>query len=201
MESRVSAVERKKADKRRRLLDAALRLFAERGFHGTAVPLVAKEAGVSPGSVYRFFESKEALVNAVFQQSKRALGAALADVDLSRPSKATFDELWARLLRFAREQPTAFHFLELQDHAPYLDEDSKSLELTVLAPIAAACSELQRSGELDDRVSVEVVLAFVWGAFVGLFKAERHGYLTLDDSQVAQARDACFHAFKRQETP
>src|SRR6185503_5568621 len=48
-------------DKRRRMLDAALTAFAERGYHGVAVPEVAAAAGVSTGTIYVYFESKEAL--------------------------------------------------------------------------------------------------------------------------------------------
>ena len=43
-------------------------LFTERGFHGTAMPLVAERAGVAAGTIYRYFDSKEALVDAVFQK-------------------------------------------------------------------------------------------------------------------------------------
>ncbi|HMR77568.1 MAG TPA: TetR/AcrR family transcriptional regulator [Polyangiaceae bacterium] len=191
----LSKIEQKKADKRRRLLEAALELFAERGFHGTAVPLVAERAGISAGSVYRFFESKEALVNAVFRDAKTRLASALSDLQLDEDPKRTFDDLCARLVRFAREDPTAFHFLELQDHAPYLDDESRALEMQVLTPIAAACAELQRRGTFRADVPMDVVLACIWGAFVGLFKAERHGYLSLDEARVHQARDACFNAF------
>jgi len=45
-------------DKQRQILDAALGLFAERGFHGTRVPLVAEAAGVATGTIYHYFDSK-----------------------------------------------------------------------------------------------------------------------------------------------
>ena len=59
-------------DKRDRILDAALSAFAERGFHGTPVPLIAERAQVGAGTIYRYFESKEALVNALYRRSKLA---------------------------------------------------------------------------------------------------------------------------------
>jgi AcrR family transcriptional regulator len=42
-------------DKREAILGAALELFAERGFHGTAVPQIADKAGVGAGTIYRYF--------------------------------------------------------------------------------------------------------------------------------------------------
>ena len=62
-----------RADKREAILDAALDLFAQRGFHGTAVPAVAERARVGAGTIYRYFASKEALVNAVYQRHKSAV--------------------------------------------------------------------------------------------------------------------------------
>src|SRR5687768_18439975 len=66
-------------DKRRRILDAALRVFAERGYHGTAVPEVATAARVGTGTLYRYFATKEALVNEVYRDAKARLRAALID--------------------------------------------------------------------------------------------------------------------------
>ena len=51
------------------ILKSALHLFAERGYFGTAVPDVAQLANVGTGTIYRYFENKEALVNAVLLHS------------------------------------------------------------------------------------------------------------------------------------
>src|SRR6185503_418939 len=58
-------------DKREAIMTAALELFVERGFFGTAVPEIADKAGVGAGTIYRYFESKEALVNELYRQEKR----------------------------------------------------------------------------------------------------------------------------------
>src|SRR5690349_13359187 len=58
---------------RRAVLDAALALFAERGYAGTTIPDVMAKASVGAGSLYRLFPSKEALANEVFREAKRRL--------------------------------------------------------------------------------------------------------------------------------
>jgi AcrR family transcriptional regulator len=181
-------------DKRRKMLDAALSAFAERGYHGVAVPEVAAAARVSTGTVYVYFASKEALVNEVYRDAKLRLKAALLDglpdVDPDRDGgQAWFGELWRRLGAFARREPEAFRFLEMQDHTPYLDAASRKLELAVLAPLWLA------GNRLHARVGgppVDVAIALLWGAFVGLVKASRLGYLALDDRKLAQAGAACW---------
>jgi AcrR family transcriptional regulator len=179
-----------------RVIEAALELFAERGYHGTTIPTVMERAEIGAGSLYRLFESKEALVNAVFRDAKRRLEAALRDgLGMDGEPRALFDELWRRLAKFAEDEPVAFRFLELQDHTPYLDGASRQQELAVLAPIALGCMDLQRRGVFRDDVTPDVIIAFIWGAFVGLVKAQRLGYLKLAPAQIEAARDACWRAF------
>jgi TetR/AcrR family transcriptional regulator, repressor of fatR-cypB operon len=182
-------------DKRRRILNAALLVFAERGFHGTSVPEIATSAGVGAGTLYRYFAHKDALVNEVYRDAKQRLRAAVlegvASPDPYRPGDAErwFGELWQRLARFAASEPDAFRFLEMQDHVPYLDAESRQLELSVLAPLVAAGHRLR---DRAARAPVEVVIALLWGAFVGLVKASRLGYLALDDQRLAVAGAACW---------
>jgi AcrR family transcriptional regulator len=170
-------------------------VFAEHGLHGTPVPPIAAEAGVGVGTLYRYFDSKETLINAVFRDSKHRLKERLlSDLDLLHPSRSLFDNLWARLTAFAREEPDAFHFLEMQDHHSYLDPESRHQEQALLIPLGMMVVIGQRTGLLNDIMKPDLAIALFWGAFVGVFKAERLGYLTLDDDDLTRARDACWLA-------
>ena len=183
------------------ILEAALALFAERGYHGTSIPAVLEQAGVGASSLYRLFDGKEALVNAVFRDAKGRLAQALtAGLDPNAEPRALFDAFWARLADFSAREPLAFRFLELQDHTPYLDGASRQQELSVLAPIALACMDLQRRGVFRAEPSPDVIIATIWGAFVGLVKASRLGYLPLDAARLDAARDACWRAFAAEKT-
>lgn len=186
-------------DKRRRILDAGLRVFAARGYEGTSVPDVAAAAEVATGTLYHYFRDKEAIVNEVYRDAKLRLRAALLDglpeLDAYRLDEAErwFGELWSRLAAFAGAEPDAFRFLEMQDHTPYLDPKSREVELSVLAPLWMAGRSLQhRLRGAGERAPVDVLIALLWGAFVGLVKASRLGYVKLDANSLAHARDACW---------
>ena len=147
-------------------------------------------------------------MNAVFRDAKRRLGAALAgaltpeggrDADAGASARAAFDGLWERLSRFADAEPLAFRFLELQDHARYLDGESRQLELTVLAPLLLSCLDLQRRGVFRSELGADAAMALVWGAFVGLVKAERLGYVRRAAGTDRAARDACWRALASDE--
>ena len=78
-------------DKGEAILAAALDLFVERGFHGTSVPSVAERAGVAAGTIYHYFASKEALVNALFKRWKGEISTrVISEFPFERPVREQF---------------------------------------------------------------------------------------------------------------
>jgi AcrR family transcriptional regulator len=69
------------ADKRRQILDAAIRVFATRGFHACRVSDVADEAGVAYGLVYHYFGSKEEILNTLFTERWQIMLDAISEID------------------------------------------------------------------------------------------------------------------------
>jgi TetR/AcrR family fatty acid metabolism transcriptional regulator len=68
-------------DKRRQILDAAIRVFARQGFHATRVSDIADEAGVAYGLVYHYFKSKDEVLNELFVERWSLLLAAIEEAD------------------------------------------------------------------------------------------------------------------------
>jgi TetR/AcrR family transcriptional regulator, fatty acid metabolism regulator protein len=73
-------------DKRRQILDAAVRVFAHQGFHSTRVSDIADEAGVAYGLVYHYFKSKDEVLNELFSERWSLLLAAIEETDREGPS-------------------------------------------------------------------------------------------------------------------
>ena len=69
------------ADKRRLILDAAVRVFARQGFHTCRVSDIADEAGVAYGLVYHYFDSKDEILDTLFLERWDMLLRAIAEVD------------------------------------------------------------------------------------------------------------------------
>ncbi len=70
-------------DKRRVILEAAVRVFARQGFHTCRVSDIADEAGVAYGLVYHYFTSKEEILDTLFLERWDVMLAAIAEVDAS----------------------------------------------------------------------------------------------------------------------
>ncbi|WP_150304789.1 TetR/AcrR family transcriptional regulator [Pseudomonas saliphila] len=180
-------------DKRSAILRAALTVFAEGGVNGVPMPILAEQAGVGTGTIYRYFVSKEVLVNELFRAEKLAMSKRLyGELDESLAPQRQFAIIWQRMIDFTREAPDSYRFMELQDHRPYLDHASRELERTILAPVLAYYRSMQKNGIYHNDIRAEVLMALVWGAFVNLVKAERDGHLRLDQTDIDAARDACW---------
>lgn len=83
-------------DRRRELLDAAVRVFARRGFHGSRVGDIAEEAGVAHGLLYHYFRSKDEVLETIFRETWQLLQQ---DTERIEASGAPLRE---QLRRFAR---------------------------------------------------------------------------------------------------
>ncbi len=74
------------AEKRRVILDAAVRVFAQQGFHTCRVSDIADEAGVAYGLVYHYFSSKEEILDTLFLERWDLMLEAIAEADAQQRS-------------------------------------------------------------------------------------------------------------------
>src|ERR671925_1060582 len=80
------ATARPAVDKRRVILQAAVRVFARQGFHTCRVSDIADEAGVAYGLVYHYFSSKDEILDTLFLERWNVMLQAIAEADRSQPS-------------------------------------------------------------------------------------------------------------------
>jgi TetR/AcrR family transcriptional regulator, repressor for uid operon len=71
----------RQSDRRMEILDAAQRCFARAGFHGASMQEICAEAGMSPGNLYRYFPSKEALIAGICERNRAEAAESLLAVD------------------------------------------------------------------------------------------------------------------------
>lgn len=97
---------RQKADRRARLLRAAARLFAERGFHGVSIEDLGAAAEISGPAVYRHFPNKDAVLAALLiGVSERLLDGGRAEVEVATSDEDALRRLVAFHTEFALTEP------------------------------------------------------------------------------------------------
>lgn len=182
-----------KLPKREAILKAALHVFAERGLNGVAVPEIAELANVGTGTIYRYFDSKSALVNELYMDEKHFLHEFLKQkIDTTLKPKDIFAASWRRMIEYGRTYPDSFKFLEFQDHKPYLGEEAQKVEADALYRLNEITKRVQEKGIFRSDIRSDIILTMIWGTIVSLFKSEHIGYITLSDDDINAAKDACW---------
>ena len=163
-----------------------------RGFHGTAVPQVAKKAGVAAGTIYHYFPSKEALVNALYRKWKGAIAhRVLAAFPAGAPVREQFSVMWSEMVEFALAHSSAFAFLELHHHRSYLDAESLAMENNLKDFGGAMVKRAQDEGVVKPGPTT-LLMELVFGAFIGMMRAHWEGRLDLTADERELAERACW---------
>lgn len=93
-------------EKRRLILDAAVHVFAHKGYHTSRVGDIAEQAGVAHGLLYHYFASKEELLETVFRETWSELLEAISRVEAKEePAREQLRQVAAILLRSWRRDP------------------------------------------------------------------------------------------------
>src|SRR5207247_9623592 len=104
-------------DKRRLTLDAAIRVFARRGFHHCRVSDVADEAGVAYGLVYHYFDSKEEILNTLFLERWQIMLDAIAEIDAREmPARDKLYSVAGFIIDSYRHEPNLMKGIILEDN-------------------------------------------------------------------------------------
>jgi TetR/AcrR family transcriptional regulator, fatty acid metabolism regulator protein len=153
-------------DKRRLILDAAVRVFARQGYETSRVGDIAKEAGVAYGLVYHYFGSKDAVLEAVFREQ---WGRLLAAVALAEETGETAPEQLALVvkivLRAWRDDPDLVRLLVREiTRSPHIQD-----ELDEIGQAFASLQRIVASGQAEGtfRSDIDPQIA-AWMLYGGL---------------------------------
>jgi TetR/AcrR family fatty acid metabolism transcriptional regulator len=185
----VATPARAPVDKRRMILDAAVRVFARQGFHTCRVSDIADEAGVAYGLVYHYFQSKDEVLDTLFLDRWDVLLDAIREVDASGdPARAKLRAIASFIIESYRHDPDLMKVIIVE-----VTRAANSFGAAHLAKINEAFEQIggiveqaQRRGEFRDSVSPE----FAAMAFYGAIEQVLTGWIfgTLDEGGDAHER-------------
>jgi TetR/AcrR family fatty acid metabolism transcriptional regulator len=154
------------ADKRDRLLRAAIRVFARRGFFNAQVADVAREAGVAAGTVYLYFRGKDDLLVSIFDRTMtEAIEEGRGLVAISDPIERLRRIARLHLGRLGRDRDLAVVFqVELRQSTKFMERFSATLLRQYLGLIRDTIALGQASGEFRPDVNPTLAAKVFFGA-------------------------------------
>lgn len=117
----------KDEQKQRAILEATIKLVNEIGFAASSVAKIAKEAGVSPATIYIYYENKEDLLISTYVHIKEEMARAwLQNFDESLPIRDILKQVWKNMFAFAARHPQYFQYAEQFANSPLVERVEKS---------------------------------------------------------------------------
>jgi TetR/AcrR family fatty acid metabolism transcriptional regulator len=175
-------------DKRRHLLDAAVRVFARKGFHASRVGDIAEEAGVAHGLLYHYFDSKDKVLEAVFHENWSVLLARISSVEeTDEPAADQLRHIATIVLRTWLHLPDVVRVVVREfGRRPELAERLGELSQPIDAIERVIARGIDR-GEFRQDVDPRFAAAVVYGSIDELLTAWVLGRLPAEEQDVAAA--------------
>jgi AcrR family transcriptional regulator len=155
------------SDRRAEILAAAQRCFVRAGFHGASMQDICAEAGMSPGNLYRYFPSKEALIAGIAERDRAEVGQSFAQADLSKGLFAVLEgmahhhftvrsieqvKLCTEVMSEARRNP------EIARISAGFDADVRKW-LTDMFSAAAEQGDISKEADIEGAVDMLMIIA------------------------------------------
>lgn len=179
------------ADKRKRILDAAIRVFAEHGYHGARVGDIAEDAGVAHGLLYHYFASKDDVLHTIFLENWGALIARFRAVEESRePAPAKLDAIAKILLRTWRNDPALVTVMVREVARSQQLQDRVDEVREAFAIVQRVIEEGQAAGDLRRDVDARLASWIFYGGLEEVLTGWVLGQLPDSEEDVADAERA-----------
>jgi AcrR family transcriptional regulator len=178
----------RQADRRRQILDAAVKVFARNGFHRARVGDIAEEAGVAYGLVYHYFDSKEALLETIFRDTWTQMLARVREVEGSgADASEQVRQVTALLLRTWRRDPDLVRVLVREvTRSPHVQQEIEEITEGMKA-LERIIERGQETGEFRAQIDPRLGAVVFYGALDEILTGWVLGQLPDTDEDIAQA--------------
>ena len=189
----------KHIEKRNEILSAALEIISEQGFHKAPMSMIADKAGVGAGTIYIYFENKDALINEIYLELERKITSVIQEgYSASQPIRERFIHLWIGLLRYIVKHPLDFRYMEQYHNSPY-GASLRRDRILGKTGNKSIFKDLFEEGIINHNVKdlpIIMLFALAFGPMFFLARDHTLGLIKLQDTHIMQAAAACWEAIE-----
>jgi AcrR family transcriptional regulator len=190
----------KTSDKRAEIMQAALDLIAEQGFHGAPMAGIAAKAGVAAGTIYCYFASKDVLITELHRELEEQISAELlAGYPSDRPLRERFLYMIRTVIRHFIANPLQFRYMEQYFNSPFgitMHRDAllgKPGKHDIIINLFRVGTEEQ----ILKALPTAALFALAFGPLIVLIRDHSSGFVNLDVTMIERIAEACWDAIKR----
>lgn len=186
-------------DKRETIIQAALELVAEHGFHGAPMAMIAERAGVGAGTIYRYFDNKDTLIMEIRSFVEEHFISAFME---GYPEKGAVRERFLHmgkvLVKHLITEPLELRFIEQFHNSPYgVEHRREKLFGKTEKNIICDLFDEGRQQQIFKDLDLPILFALSFGPLIDVCRDHILGFVNLTDDLIAQTVSACWDAVRR----
>ena len=190
------------SSKANKIKEAVLASVGETGVAGLTMKKIAILAGISPGTLYLYYASKEQMVNSLFLELKQKIAeVAMQGLDAETTTINAFEEnfkqVFFNVFQYLTTNPAEQVFLQQGYRSPFVSEESKKQSEAFFAPVISMIETAQAKNEITTALPSYMVLACV----NGVMQEAAQACVTIPDTEKHLVGNAayqfCWQALKK----
>jgi AcrR family transcriptional regulator len=186
----------KDENKQAALFEAAIKVVNDLGFASSSVSKIAKEAGISPATIYIYHENKEDLLVSTYMQIKKDMAEALMkDFNGSLPVRDIMKRIWLNGFEYASGNRERFNYKEQFARSPYIDLVDEAEINEILHPIIEVFVRGVQEKILKD-VDLNLLGIFMYDPMTSLSDPRHWGGFEATPENIERAFDMAWDAIK-----
>jgi TetR/AcrR family transcriptional regulator, fatty acid metabolism regulator protein len=179
------------ADRRKQILKAAVEVFAERGFHRTRVSDIAKRAGVAYGLIYHYFDSKDDVLNSLFEENWSVFLKVLHDLENNHELSAAekLSSIAALLIDALQIAPSTIQVIiqEVSRSDRFVHAEKAGAFRKAFEAVQGIIADGQKRGEIRTGLSPQIGAYIFFGALETICTGFMLKHLKLTTTEDAAA--------------
>ncbi len=186
----------KSIDKKNAVLKATLSLVNDGGFQAASMAKIAKIAGVSPATIYLYFENKQDLINQLYLTTKTQFCAiAFANYEESLSVTKGFETIWYNIAKFKLGESMESYFLSQCDNTPMVDAETQKQGVALLQPLISLW-ERGQSEKIIKPISPYLLYAYTIYPIAFLMNIQKRENYTFDQNCLKDAFQTAWDSIK-----
>jgi len=152
----------KRIKKRKKIIEVSLKLFVERGFHGTPTSLIAKESGIATGTLFNYFKTKDILINEVYKdielEQKKYF---FKDLNKKETPKEKLKKVWNDSIIWGIDNPYKRKFGRYFSDSIFISDDTKTKIYNHYKPLFDIFKKIIEKKDTKDSDELMLILNFM----------------------------------------
>lgn len=184
--------------KREKILEATADLIVAQGIQNCPMASIAKQAGCGAGTIYRYFSTKEELIEQLYLSiSERMAEYSLENYEKTATVRACFDHIWGRFYEFLSQTPRNIALLDQLWASPLICADLQQKAMTDIHTEVIALLKRAKASNCIKDIQNELLLTMTFGSLLNIARKQQLIPESFEEEvQVQTILDMCWDAIR-----